>query len=68
MGHLVGRPRVDGEALRRAMVYGSATGSFAVEAFSVDRFKELTARDVWQRVEEFREMTFFEHDVDDDHG
>ena len=68
MGHLAGPRVIDGDTLRRAMVYGSATGSFAVEAFSVDRFRNLTSREVWQRVEEFREMTFFEHDVDGDHG
>jgi hypothetical protein len=46
------------------MMYGSATGSFAVEAFSVDRFRELTPREVARRVEEFREMTAFEHSLE----
>ena len=64
MGYLGAAGQVNGEELRRAMVYGSATGSFAVEAFSVDRFKSLTALEVAQRVDEFREMTFFEHDAD----
>lgn len=68
MGYLGAAGRVDGEELRRAMVYGSATGSFAVEAFSVDRFRTLTALEVAQRVEEFREMTFFEHDAELIHG
>ena len=65
MGYLAGNGTIDSDVLRRAMVYGSATGSFAVEAFSVDRFKDLTTREVTARVGEFREMTFFEHVVDE---
>ena len=68
MGYLSSAGQVDGEELRRAMVYGSATGSFAVEAFSVDRFRTLTPLEIAQRVTEFREMTFFEHDADVIHG
>ena len=51
---------------RRAMIYGSATGSFAVESFSVDRFRELTESDVLARVAEFKEMTSFEYEFDSD--
>jgi len=53
--------------LRRGMVYGSAMGSYAVEAFSVDRFKTLDTRDVAERVREFREMTAFEAHVEELH-
>lgn len=49
---------------RRAMVYGSVTGSFAVESFSVDRFRQVTTADVLERVEEFRNMTAFDHEFD----
>ena len=50
-----------GEAeLRRAVVYGSAIGSFAVERFSVERFKALTKEEIENRVHHFREMTMFE--------
>ena len=43
------------------MVYGSAMGSYAVEDFSVNRFRELTPQEVADRIREFREMTAFEH-------
>lgn len=46
--------------LRRAMVYGSAMGSFAVEAFSVDRFDELTPDEVTERVRAFGELVRFD--------
>jgi sugar/nucleoside kinase (ribokinase family) len=49
---------------RRAMVYGSALGSFAVEAFSVDRLIGLKPEAVTERIRRFREMTAFELEVE----
>jgi sugar/nucleoside kinase (ribokinase family) len=49
--------------LRRAMIYGSAMGSFAVEKFGVDRLIDLTAREVHERVYQFQELTAFEQPV-----
>lgn len=46
--------------LRRAMVYGSAMGSFAVEAFSVDRFDAIGPAEVTARVRAFAELVRFE--------
>lgn len=65
LGYLSGSERIDREELRRAMIYGSATGSYAVEHFSVNRFRELTPLEVAHRVEEFREMTAFEHELEE---
>jgi len=52
------------EDFRRAMVYGSALGSFAVEAFSVDRLIGLDPAAVMERIRQFREMTSFELEVE----
>ena len=60
LGHLAAGGVVDVEHLRRAMVYGSAMGSFAVERFSAGRLKDLTVEEVHARVREFRRMTHFE--------
>jgi sugar/nucleoside kinase (ribokinase family) len=60
VGHLAQCGRLDDADLRRAMIYGSATGSFACERFSVDRLRDLTMDEVEGRVREFREMTGFE--------
>ncbi len=49
-------------ALRLAMVYGSAMGSFAVERFSVQRFLEITDVDVAARVRAYRDLVHFEPD------
>jgi sugar/nucleoside kinase (ribokinase family) len=64
LGYLAGETRRDREAFRRAMVYGSAAGSYAVERFSVDRFRDLTPLEVAQRVGEFRDMTAFELELE----
>ncbi len=62
LGHLARAGRVDEDELRRAVVFGCATGSFACEAFGPERFRELEAADVSRRVAAFREMTRFEHE------
>ncbi|SOD02748.1 Sugar or nucleoside kinase, ribokinase family [bacterium JGI 053] len=64
MGHLAQCGRVDDGDLRRAVIYGSVLGSFAVERFSVERFKDLSPEEIEDRVRAFREMTVFELPVD----
>ena len=64
MGHLAQCGRVDDGDLRRAVIYGSVLGSFAVERFSIERFKDLSAEEIEDRVRAFREMTVFELPVD----
>jgi sugar/nucleoside kinase (ribokinase family) len=64
IGSLAGASNLDHRSLRRAIMYGSAAGSYAVERFSVDRFRELTPLELAQRVAEFREMTAFEHELE----
>jgi sugar/nucleoside kinase (ribokinase family) len=60
MGHLARADSLDPADLRRAMVYGSALGSFACERFGVERLATLEAPEVHRRVEEFRRITAFE--------
>jgi len=48
------------ESLQRAMVYGSAAGSFAVEEFSIRRFATLTPQEVHNRVQQFRALVHFD--------
>jgi sugar/nucleoside kinase (ribokinase family) len=60
MGHLARVATLSAAELRRAMVFGSALGSFACERFSVERLKTLSSDEVQSRVEEFRRLTAFE--------
>ncbi len=62
MGYLAKTRDVSEESLRRAVVYGSAMGSFAVEKFSVERLLEITKSDIQKRVAEFYKLVAFEQD------
>lgn len=64
LGYLAQVGSVAPEDLRRAMIYGSAMGSFAVERFSVERLAALTPAEIHDRVRTFREMTAFEHPLE----
>jgi len=61
LGYLAQSGAVTPDELRRAVVHGAVMGSFAVERFSVERFQNLTAVEIAERVRAFREMTAFEH-------
>jgi sugar/nucleoside kinase (ribokinase family) len=63
MGHLARAGSMRPTALKQAMVYGSALGSYACERFSIDRFRDLSDEAVQDRVEEFRRITAFETHV-----
>jgi sugar/nucleoside kinase (ribokinase family) len=63
MGYLARNGDLSEENLRRAVVYGSAMGSFAVEKFSVDRLLEITPEDIRQRVLDFHRLVVFEQDL-----
>ena len=60
IGSLHGAVDLSGGALRRASVFGSALGSFAVEDFGVERLARLGREEVAHRVRELRGMTQFE--------
>ncbi len=59
MGYLAGARSTSDAALRRAMVYGSVMGSFAVERFGLERLRRLTPREVRARARPFSRLTQF---------
>jgi sugar/nucleoside kinase (ribokinase family) len=63
MGYLARTGDVSEANLRRAVVYGSAMGSFAVEKFSVERLLEITQEDIRRRVGDFYRLVAFEQDA-----
>jgi len=63
MGYLARTGDLSDENLRRAVVYGSAMGSFAVEKFSVQRLLEINRSDIAARVADFRRLVAFEEEV-----
>ena len=60
MGYVARTDDLSEASLRRAMIHGSAMGSFVVEGFSVTRLLEVNARDIDRRVAEFHELVAFE--------
>jgi sugar/nucleoside kinase (ribokinase family) len=60
MGDLARTGDLSDANLRRAVVYGSAMGSFAVEKFSVQRLLEVTPAEIAERVADFRRLVAFE--------
>jgi sugar/nucleoside kinase (ribokinase family) len=64
IGYLARSGDLSEENMRRAVVYGSAMGSFAVEKFSVDRLLEIDRKDLDRRVGEFRRLVAFEAELE----
>ncbi len=60
MGHLARTEDLSSPNLRRAMVYGAAMGSFAVERFSTMRFDEIGPAEVTTRVRAFSDLVHFD--------
>jgi sugar/nucleoside kinase (ribokinase family) len=62
MGYLDTVQHVTPAEIRKAIIYGSTTASFAVEGFGPARLLTLTRADVERRYREFRALTHFEVD------
>lgn len=60
IGSLAASGDLSDASMRRAVVVGSAMGSFAVEKFSNGRLLEITRADIDARVQEFRQLVAFD--------
>ncbi len=56
-GYLSTQKDISLDALKQAVVFGSAVASFTVEAFGPDRLFEIDGQAIWKRIEAFRELT-----------
>jgi len=63
IGYLASTGDLSDKSMRRAVVVGSAMGSFAVEKFSNTRLLEITRSEIDARVQEFRELVAFDADI-----
>jgi sugar/nucleoside kinase (ribokinase family) len=59
-GYLAKTGRIDHDALRKAVIYGSVIASYNVESFSLRRLQTLTQKDIADRYDVFRQMSHFE--------
>lgn len=56
-GYLSGCAEINQDALKSALVYGSATASFTVEHFGPEGLYELTTPEIEKRIGAFRQLT-----------
>ena len=56
-GHLAQSDEIDADALKRAVIYGSAMASFCVEEFGPNNLLDLTDEDIEERVGIFRTLS-----------
>ena len=59
MGYMAGCSSLSDANLRRAMVYGSVLGSFAVERFGLERLRRVTRKEINARARHFAKLTQF---------
>ena len=60
LGYLASQPSMSDDALRQAIIYGSALGSFCVEDFGTRRLESISRADIDARYREFKKLTHFE--------
>jgi sugar/nucleoside kinase (ribokinase family) len=60
MGYLASQPKLNEEAMRRAMIFGSVMASFNVEEFGTARVRRLTHNEINERFRAFKRITHFE--------
>ncbi|MFN2636239.1 MAG: PfkB family carbohydrate kinase [Gemmatimonadaceae bacterium] len=63
IGYLAATGDLSDAGMRRAVVYGSVMGSFAVEKFSIERLMTVSRAEIDQRVRDLRKLVTFEEDV-----
>jgi len=62
MGYLARKGTLDATTLRQAVIMGSVLASYAVQDFSLDRFRTLTHQDIQARFKAFHQLTQFSTD------
>ena len=62
VGYLAKKGATDDRSLRQAVVMGSVLASFAVEDFSLDRFRTLERHEITRRFREYKDLTNFDID------
>jgi sugar/nucleoside kinase (ribokinase family) len=63
IGYLARTADLSEDNMRRAVIYGCAMGSFAVEKFSIERLMEINRDDINARVRELRTLVTFEEEL-----
>jgi len=60
IGHLAKTKDISFENMKTAIIVGSAMASFCVEKFGTERLKEITKKDISERLDEFVQLVNFD--------
>lgn len=60
LGYLAATGNRSSAAMRQAIIFGSVMASFTVEAFSLDRLKNLDYKEIEERFRSFKRLTHFD--------
>ena len=63
IGYLAATGDLSEANMRRAVIYGSVMGSFAVEKFSIERLMTVTRAEIDQRMRDMRRLVTFEEEL-----
>jgi sugar/nucleoside kinase (ribokinase family) len=63
IGYLASTGDLSDANMRRAVIYGSVMGSFAVEQFSIERLMTVSRAEIDQRMREMRRLVSFEEEL-----
>jgi sugar/nucleoside kinase (ribokinase family) len=63
IGYLAASDDLSEANMRRAVIFGSVMGSFAVEKFSIERLMTVTRTEIDQRMREMRRLVAFEEEL-----
>jgi len=63
MGYLTRTGDLSFDNMKRAVIYGSALASFCVEKFGIDRLKELSNKEINERVAQFAQLVNFDYEM-----
>ena len=64
IGYLARTGEISFESMKSAIIYGSNLASFCVEKFGTERMQTLTGDEVNKRLDEFKQLTQFETQLD----
>ena len=59
MGYLASTDDTSFENMKRAVIYGSALASFTVQEFGTDKIKEVTDKELDDRIDDFKALMSF---------
>jgi sugar/nucleoside kinase (ribokinase family) len=62
-GYIAKTGNISFENMKKAVIYGSVLASFCVEKFGTERMLTLTDEDIFERLQQFKDLTQFEIEI-----